>query len=88
MTELSDDEIDHSEGLIPMLAASATNAAYLRAVAAGYTLIVEKGGLLVRIEPDGSETPLRASSMKHKVTAGKVFRLNSLLPSQPHKSGI
>lgn len=81
MTELSNDEIDHSEGLIPALATSATHAAYLRAVEAGRTLIMAKDGWLVRIDRDGSETRLRALAMKHKVAAGIVFHLSSQLRS-------
>ena len=42
MTEPSDHEIGHPEGLIPALAASATHAAYLRAVQAGRTLIMAR----------------------------------------------
>lgn len=78
MKELSIEEIDYLEGLIPQLAADATNAAYLRAVAAGYTLIMARGGSLVRIGPDGSETPLRALRGKHKVEAGHVFPLRAI----------
>jgi len=44
MTEPSDHEIGHPEGLIPALAASATHAAYLRAVQAGRTLIMARDG--------------------------------------------
>jgi len=55
MSELSDDEIDRLEAMIPKLAAVATNAAYLRAVAAGHSLIMAKDGVLVQIHPDGSE---------------------------------
>lgn len=78
MKKLSIEEIDPLEGLIPQLAADATHAAYLRAVAAGYTLVVARGGSLVRIDPDGSETPLRALRGKHNVKVGDVFPLRSL----------
>lgn len=78
MKELSIEEIDYFEGLIPQLAADATHAAYLRAVAAGYTLVIAKDGLLVRSDPDGSETPLRALRGKHKVKVGHVFPLRPL----------
>jgi hypothetical protein len=81
MTELSIEEIDHLEELIPKLAAGATHAAYLRAVAAGHTLVMAKDGLLVRIDPDGSETPLRALRAKHKVEVGNVFHVTSLYRS-------
>ena len=81
MTEPSDHEIGHPEGLIPALAASATHAAYLRAVQAGRTLIMARDGWLVRIDPDGSETRLRALPMKHKVTAGCVFHFSAQLRS-------
>ncbi len=79
MTEPNGHEIDHSEGLIPALAACATHAAYLRAVEAGRTLIMARDGWLVRVDPDRSETRLRALPMKHKVAAGAVFHFSSQL---------
>lgn len=81
MTEPSDHEIGHPEGLIAALAASATHAAYLRAVKAGRTLIIARDGWLVRVDPDGSETRLRALPIKHKVAAGTVFHFSSQLRS-------
>lgn len=81
MTEFSNDEIDHSERLVPAVAISATHSAYLRAVEAGRTLIIAKDGWLVRIDPDGSETRLRVLAVKHKVGAGTVFHLSSQLRS-------
>lgn len=77
MVELSDSEMDRDEGMIPKLAAAATHAAYLRSVAAGHTLVMEKNGLLVRVERDGSEMPLRALSAKHRVKPGEVFRIKA-----------
>ncbi|AHC35762.1 MULTISPECIES: hypothetical protein [Pseudomonadaceae] len=73
MSELSDDEIDRLEAMIPKLAAVATNAAYLRAVAAGHSLIMAKDGVLVQIHPDGSEKKLRDLCSKHRVESGKTF---------------
>lgn len=77
MPELSNSEMDRDEEMIPRLAAAATHAAYLRSVAAGHTLVMEKNGLLVRVERDGSEIPLRASSAKHRVKLGEVFRIKA-----------
>ena len=77
MTEPSDHEIGHPEGLIPALAASATHAAYLRAVQAGRTLIMARDGWLVRIDPDGAETPLSVLRAKHKMEIGNVFHVTS-----------
>ena len=77
MAELSDNEMDCDEEMIPKLAAAATHAAYLRAVAAGHTLIMAKNGVLVQVEPDGSEIPLRALSSKHRVKPGEVFRIKA-----------
>mgnify|MGYP007072120255 CR=1 FL=1 len=81
MTEISNDDIDHFEGMSPTLAASATHAAYLRAVDAGFTLVIAKNGWLVRRDPDGSVTQLRALHVKHKVVPGSVFYLSSTLRS-------
>ncbi|BFN28273.1 hypothetical protein PSCT_04427 [Pseudomonas sp. SCT] len=75
MSELSDDEIDRLEAIIPRLAAVATYAAYLRAVAAGHSLIMAKDGRLVQIHPDGSEEMLRDLCGKHKVESGKTFNV-------------
>jgi hypothetical protein len=77
MADLSDSEMDRDEEMIPNLAAAATHAAYLLSVAAGHTLVMEKSGLLVRLERDGSEIPLRALSAKHRVKLGEVFRLKA-----------
>lgn len=77
MAELDDNEMDRDEELIPKLAAAATHAAYLRSVAAGHTLIIAKSGVLVRVERDGSEIPLRTLSAKHSVKPGEVFRLKA-----------
>lgn len=77
MAELSDSEMDRGEEMIPKLAAAATHAAYLRSVAAGHTLVIAKNGVLVQVERDGSEIPLRALSAKHRVKPGKVFRLKA-----------
>ncbi len=77
MAELSDNEVNRDEEMIPMLAAAATHAAYLRAVAAGHTLIMAKNGVLVQVEPGGSEIPLRSLSAKHRVKSGEVFRIKA-----------
>ncbi|MCQ4299788.1 hypothetical protein NAV11_07675 [Pseudomonas songnenensis] len=77
MAEFSDSEMDRDEKMIPELAAAATHAAYLRSVEAGHTLVIAKNGVLVQVERDGSEIPLRALSAKHRVKSGKVFRLNA-----------
>jgi len=77
MTELDVEEIDPLERLISKLAAEATHDAYHRAVATGHTLVTAKAGLLVRINPDGTETPLSVLRAKHKVQAGSVFQLRS-----------
>ncbi|MBU0562991.1 hypothetical protein LG309_07670 [Stutzerimonas chloritidismutans] len=77
MTELSDSEMDRDEEMIPKVAAAATHAAYLLSVSAGHTLIMAKNGVLVQVEPDGSEIPLRALSAKHRVKPGEVFRIKA-----------
>lgn len=77
MTELSDSEMDRDEEMIPKVAAAATHAAYLRSVSTGHTLIMAKNGVLVQVEPDGSEIPLRALSAKHRVKTGEVFRIKA-----------
>ena len=77
MAELSDSEMDRDEEMIPKFAAAATHAAYLRSVAAGHTLVMVKNGVLVRVERDGSEIPLRALSAKHRVKPGEVFRIKA-----------
>jgi hypothetical protein len=77
MTEIDVEEIDPLEGLISKLAAEATHDAYHRAISAGHTLVTAKAGLLVRIDPDGTETPLRVLRAKHKVQAGSVFQIRS-----------
>jgi len=75
MTGRSVEEIDPLDGLIAKLAADATHAAYLDAVAAGHTLVMAKDGLLVRVDPDGTETPLSVLRAKHWTEIGIVFRL-------------
>lgn len=81
MAEFNEEEIDRCEEIIPQVAAAATHAAYLRAIAAGHTLEMEKNGMLVRVGPDGSETPLRAVRAKHKVEVGKAFSVRRLFNS-------
>ncbi|AHL77566.1 hypothetical protein CH92_21790 [Stutzerimonas stutzeri] len=77
MTGRSVEEIDPLEGLIAKLAGDATHAAYQAAVAAGHTLVMAKDGFLVRIDPDGAETPLSVLRAKHKMEIGNVFHVTS-----------
>ncbi|ANF25777.1 hypothetical protein PS273GM_11775 [Stutzerimonas stutzeri] len=75
MTDISDEELDRLERLIPEYASIAGRRAFLDALARRQTILIVKDGWLVRINTDGSETRLEPSAPKHKVTAGQLFKL-------------
>lgn len=74
---LSDDLMEELEAQVPLIAASATRAAYNRAVASGRTLVKLEGAFIVLSGPDGSKQVLSHAKPRRKVTIGQVFETRS-----------
>lgn len=72
---LSDEAIEKLETCIPQVAAGATYAAYVRALAAGHTVVRVEGANLVATSADGAVEVLAPAKPKRKVAVGQVIRV-------------
>lgn len=75
MKDITDEELDRLERLIPEYASIAGRRAFLDALVQRQTILIVKDGWLVRINSDGSETRLEPSAPRHKVKVGQLFKL-------------
>lgn len=73
---LTEKEIQHLEGEIPAVAAGATRMAFLRALAAGHTVMTVQGSYLVESKADGSETVVGNSRPRRKVSVGQAIQVH------------
>ncbi|GFM80801.1 hypothetical protein PSCICN_14930 [Pseudomonas cichorii] len=76
--KLSEEAIENLEGHIPEIAASATSAAYYRALAAGHTVVQVKGMNVVASDADGNTRVIAATKPRRKVTIGKIIKVRRL----------
>ncbi|GFM62413.1 hypothetical protein K5D38_23705 [Pseudomonas cichorii] len=76
--KLSEEAIENLEGHIPEIAASATSAAYYRALAAGHTVVQVKGLNIVAFDADGNTHIIAAAKPRRKVAVGQVIKVRRL----------
>lgn len=75
---LSEKAIRNLEGQIPDVAAGATHAAFLRALAAGHTVLKVEGAHIVESTADGSKRVVGEAKPRRKVTVGEVLKVRRL----------
>jgi hypothetical protein len=75
---LSDMALEHLESLIPRLAAGATYAAYVRALAAGHTVLKVEGSNIVALTAEGIRRVIGPVKPRRKVTVGEVIKVRRL----------
>lgn len=78
---LTEQEIRHLEGEIPAVAAGATHTAYVRALAAGHTVMKVQGSNLVESKADGSETVVGCAKPRRKVSVGPAIQVRRVSAS-------
>lgn len=76
--KLSEKAIENLEGHIPEIAASATSAAYYRALAAGHTVVQVQGMNVVASDADGNIHVIAEAKPRRKVTVGQVIKVRRL----------
>ncbi|MFK7698475.1 hypothetical protein [Pseudomonas caspiana] len=74
---LSDRAIEYLEALIPELAAGATHAAYVRALAAGHTVLKVEGSNVVASCAEGQQV-IASIKPRRKVPVGEVIKVRRL----------
>lgn len=75
---LSDMALEHLESLIPGLAAGATYAAYVRALAAGHTVLKVERSNIVALTAEGIRQVIAPVKPRRKVTVGEVIKVRRL----------
>ncbi|KSP29018.1 hypothetical protein APB10_05850 [Pseudomonas aeruginosa] len=78
---LTEKEIRNLEGEIPAVAAGATRTAYLRALAAGHTVMKVQGSYLVESKADGSATVVGEARPRRKVSVGQTIQVHRVSSS-------
>ncbi|MCO3670585.1 hypothetical protein FA141_28545 [Pseudomonas aeruginosa] len=74
-TRLTEREIRNLEDEIPAVAAEATHAAYLRALAAGRTVMKVQGSHLVETKADGSTIVVGNAKPRREVGVGHAIQV-------------
>lgn len=72
---LSEKAIQNLEAQIPDIAAGATHAAFIRALASGHTVVNVEGTHIVESKADGSVRVVGEAKPRHKVTVGEVLKV-------------
>ncbi|MCY1291283.1 hypothetical protein D9M71_691460 [compost metagenome] len=72
---LTEQEIRNLEDEIPAVAARVTRTAYLRALAAGHTVMKVQGIYLVESKVDGSEVIVGNAKPRRKVSVGHAIQV-------------
>ncbi|MCV4265709.1 hypothetical protein [Pseudomonas capsici] len=75
---LSEQAITHLEGQIPSVAEGATRAAYVRALAAGHTVLKVEGAYIVASQADGSTRVVGDVKPRRKVTVGASLKVRRM----------
>ncbi|MBC3951089.1 hypothetical protein [Pseudomonas folii] len=75
---LSEKAMDNLEGHIPEIAAGATYAAYVRALASGHTVLRVQGGDVVESNAEGSHRVVASAKPRRKVRIGEVIKVRRL----------
>lgn len=74
---LTEAETRNLERMIPDLAAGATHAAYVNALASGRTVVRVDGINIVATSASGEKRFVGTAKPRHKVKPGQVFKLGS-----------
>lgn len=72
-------ELDVTEADIPRLASRAGRLAYQKALAAGKSVVIARGGTVLRVYPDGRQEVLKRIAPPVAAVRGAIFRI----PSSP-----
>ncbi|WP_281686866.1 hypothetical protein [Pseudomonas citronellolis] len=78
---LTEREIRNLEGEIPAIATGATRAAYLRALAAGHTVMKVQGSYLVETKADGFVIVVGNAKARRKVNVGQAIQVRRISSS-------
>lgn len=74
---LNEAETQNLESMIPELAAGATHTAYVKALAAGHTVVRTQGSQIVATSADGQVKVIGTAKPLHKVKKGQSFKIRS-----------
>ncbi|WP_122516946.1 hypothetical protein [Pseudomonas viridiflava] len=77
-SELSEKAIQNLEAHIPEMAAGATYAAYIRALAAGHSVLRVQGSNVVETKADGASRVVAKAKPRRKVTVGQIITVKRL----------
>jgi hypothetical protein len=75
---LSEKAIQNLEAQIPRLAAGATHAAFVRALAAGHGVLKVEGSHIVEMKADGSLRQVCETKPHRKVITGEVVKVRRI----------
>ncbi|MCD5973084.1 hypothetical protein [Pseudomonas quasicaspiana] len=75
---LSDRTIEYLEALIPKQAAAATHTAYVRALAAGNTVLKIEGSYVIASSANGVQEVIGPVKPRRKVIFGEVIKVRRL----------
>lgn len=75
---LSEKAIENLEGHIPEMAAGATYAAYVRALASGHTVLRVQGSNVVESNAEGTHRVVAVAKPRRKVRVGEVIKVRRL----------
>lgn len=75
---LSDRTIEYLEALIPEKAAAATHTAYVRALAAGRTVLKVEGSNVIALSAKGVQEVIGPVKPRRKVIVGEVIKVRRL----------
>lgn len=75
---LSEKAVQDLEAQIPALAADATHAAFLRALAAGHAVLKVEGAHIVEMKADGSMRAVGETKPRRKVSTVEVVKVRRI----------
>lgn len=73
---LNDELVSRLEDKIPAMAKGAIHAAYINTLAAGFSVMEVRDGMLVETVGDGQHKVIRVAKPKHKVTLGGIIKVH------------
>ncbi|MBC9252816.1 hypothetical protein A9179_21335 [Pseudomonas alcaligenes] len=76
--QLSERTVEVLEAQIPALAACATHAAFIRALAAGHAVLKVEGTHIVEVKGDGSMRVVGETKPRRKVSTGEVVKVRRI----------
>ena len=76
---LNDELVSRLEDKILAMAKGAIHAAYINTLAAGFSVMEVRDGMLVETVGDGQHKVIRVAKPKHKVASGKILKVRRFL---------